>query len=73
MHIETAVREISKNVARMVVCIWLLVFGNHGPGFYIGAAIVYLIFRSTGEPRCDRELLIDSLAQPSGCAMRVKG
>src|SRR5580693_605903 len=23
MHIETAVREISKNVARMVVCMWM--------------------------------------------------
>src|ERR1700693_1440046 len=39
-HIETAVREISKNVARMVVCMWMLTVssralsGEHFPGQY---------------------------------------
>jgi hypothetical protein len=40
VHIETAVREISKNVARMVVCMWKpsvrsrAPSGTHFPGQY---------------------------------------
>src|SRR5580692_6810080 len=39
-HIETAVREISKNVTRMVVCMWMpnvssrALSGEHFPGQY---------------------------------------
>jgi hypothetical protein len=28
LHIETTVREISKNVARMVVCMWMSSVGS---------------------------------------------
>jgi hypothetical protein len=42
LHIETAVREISKNVARMVVCMWMASLSSRALSvLYLGRNLVF--------------------------------